>query len=212
MTEEIQGQAVAEAMKRACVALSQQRDYLTSLDQALGDGDLGITMGKIADALSIYAADTSTDDIGKFLVGAGMAANRTAPSTMGTLLATALMRAGKEAKGKSELSAQEISQMLVAADAGIQERGKARPGDKTIVDAMHPASEVLATAVAAGETLEEAGAQALSAAEAGRDSVTPLRSKVGRASWVGERTEGKVDPGCAAFTIMLAAIVEPATS
>jgi hypothetical protein len=60
--------------------------------------------------------------------------------------------------------------------------------------------------------LQEAGQTALEAAKAGRDSVTALRSKVGRASWVGERTEGKIDPGCAAFVVMLSAIVEPASA
>ena len=96
--------------------------------------------------------------------------------------------------------------MFQAADEGIQTRGKAKPGDKTIIDAMHPASEAFAKAIEAGGSLQEAGAAAVEAAAAGRDSVTPLRSKVGRASWVGERTEGKVDAGCAMFVVVLQAV------
>jgi len=206
MSEMIQGQAVAEAMTRVCAALAGQKDYLTSLDQAMGDGDMGITMDKIADALSAYAGSTDVGDIGRFLLGAGMAANRAAPSTMGTLVATALMRAGKEAKGQAELSLADLARLFSAADTGMQERGKARPGDKTIIDSIQPASEAFVEAVAAGDDLPAAGAKALQAAEVGRDRVTPLRSKIGRASWVGERTEGKVDPGCAAFVIALSAI------
>lgn len=209
MTESIQGQAVADAMLRVCAALKDQSEYLTSLDQALGDGDMGITMARMADALATYATETPTDDLGKFLLGAGMAANRAAPSTMGTLLATALMRMGKVCKGKSSLTTADLVQLFDAADTGIQERGKAKPGDKTIVDALHPANEAFAKAISEGGTSEEAGAAALRAAEQGRDSVTPLRSKVGRASWVGERTEGQVDPGCAAFVIILSAILAP---
>ncbi len=209
MTKPIQGQAVTDAFKRVCHALNEQREYFTSLDQAMGDGDMGITLSRIADALLLYSSDTPTDDLGKYFLGAGMAANRAAPSTMGTLLATALMRMGKEVKGKSELSAQDLSLMFAAADTGIQERGKAKLGDKTIVDAIHPASETFAAALSAGEPLEQAGAAALQAAKDGRDSVTPLRSKIGRASWVGERTEGRVDPGCAAFVVMLSAILDP---
>ncbi len=209
MTKPIQGQAVTDAFKRVCHALNEQREYFTSLDQAMGDGDMGITLSRIADALLLYSSDTPTDDLGKYFLGAGMAANRAAPSTMGTLLATALMRMGKEVKGKSELSAQDLSLMFAAADTGIQERGKAKLGDKTIVDAIHPASETFAAALSAGEPLEQAGAKALQAAKDGRDSVTPLRSKIGRASWVGERTEGRVDPGCAAFVVMLSAILDP---
>ena len=212
MTNTVSGQAVAEAMKRACAALKGQSDYLTSLDQAMGDGDIGINLSKIADALANYTEDTPHDDIGKFLSAAGMEANRAGPSTMGTLLATALMRAGKAVKGKSELTPDALAEMFTEADIGIQERGRAKPGNKTIVDAIHPAGLAFSDAVADGVSLEEAGVRALRAAEEGRDQVTPLRSQVGRASWVGERTEGKVDPGCAAFVIVLSAIVEPSTS
>jgi dihydroxyacetone kinase-like protein len=212
MTDTVSGQTVADAVKRACAALKGQSDYLTSLDQAIGDGDLGINLSKIADALAAYAEDTPHDDIGKFLSGAGMAANRAGPSTMGTLLATALMRAGKAVKGKGELTPDALAEMFTEADTGIQERGRAGPGDKTIVDAIHPARIAFGDALAEGVGLEEAGVRALRAAEEGRDQVTPLRSQVGRASWVGERTEGKVDPGCAAFVIVLSAIVEPSTS
>ena len=208
--EPIQGQAVADALKRVCEAINEQTDYLTSLDQAMGDGDMGITLSKIAVALLAYADATPTDDISKFLVGAGMAANRAAPTTIGTLLATALMRMGKAAKDKNAFTLADMAELLSAADTGIQQAGKAKPGDKTIIDAIHPASEAFAAAVAGGASLQEAGLSALEAAKVGRDSVTALRSKVGRASWVGERTEGKIDPGCAAFVVMLSAIAEPA--
>jgi dihydroxyacetone kinase-like protein len=201
--ESISGRAVAEAVRRACRALQAQCEYLTSLDQAMGDGDLGITMEKLAGALLAYADATPVADIGKFLAGAGMAANRAAPSTMGTLTSIALMRAGKAAMGKSELAPADLAAIFAAADGGIQEKGKATLGDKTVVDALHPASEAFAAAIAAAASPGEAGAKALQAAEEGRDRVTPLRSRIGRASWVGERTEGKLDPGCSALVVVL---------
>ena len=196
------------ALSRVAAGLDAGHDYLTELDQALGDGDLGITAGKIAVALKEYVATAPApgDDLGKYLASAGMAINRAASSTMGTLLATALMRAGKEIKGCAELDAQNLATMLQAADTGIQERGKAKPGDKTIVDALHPAAVAFSEALVAGSDLRAAGAKMVAAAEAGRDAATPLRSRIGRASWQGERTEGQVDPGCAAAVIMLKAI------
>lgn len=212
MADTIQGQAVADALLRASHALNENSAYLTELDQALGDGDTGITLGKIATALIDYIDDNPVDDVGNYLAKAGMAANKAAPSTLGTLLATALMRAGKEVKGQTELSAQDLTTMFKAADEGVQQRGKAKLDDKTIVDAIHPASLAFSEAVAEGASLKEAGLRALRAAEEGRDKVTPLRSQVGRASWVGERTEGKIDPGCAAFVILLSAILEPSRS
>ena len=151
MTVSYGGQAVADAMLRVCAALKTQVDALTSLDQAVGDGDMGYTLGKIADALTEYAKTTSTADLGKFLGGAGMLANKVGPSTMGTLLATALMRAGKVVMGKAELTPGDLVAMLQAAEVGMQERGKAQLGDKTILDALHPANEAFAAAIAAGE-------------------------------------------------------------
>lgn len=212
MADTIQGLAVVDAVLRASKALTDNSAYLTELDQALGDGDTGITLSKVATALVEYTDSNPIDDIGGYLAKAGMAVNKAAPSTLGTLTATALMRAGKEVKGQTELSVQNLVAMFNAADEGIQQRGKAKPGDKTVVDALHPASIAFAETIAAGASLGKAGLQALQAAEAGRDQVTPLRSQIGRASWVGERTEGKIDPGCAAFVIVLSAIVKPSTS
>jgi dihydroxyacetone kinase len=97
--------------------------------------------------------------------------------------------------------------MLTAADLGIQERGKAQLGDKTVVDALHPAAEAFAAAMSSGESCAQAGKKMLAAAEAGRDRVTPLQSRIGRAAWVGERTIGKVDPGCAALVVIFKALV-----
>lgn len=208
MAEEIQAEAVVAAIRRASNEINAKSDYLTSLDQEMGDGDTGITLTKVANALLAYIEENSIDDIGKFLMNAGMATNRAAPSTLGTLTATALMRAGKMVKGKSELDNEDLALMFTAAADSIQERGKANLDDKTVVDAMSPSSKAFAAAVAEGTSLSEAGKRALQAAEEGRDRVTPMRSKIGRASWVGERTEGKVDPGCEAFVIALRALME----
>ena len=199
---------IVAAIERAADVLIAQKDYFTTLDQALGDGDMGVSMGKVGAALHSYVEETDPgQDVGNFLARGGMAVNKAAPSTMGTLIATALMRAGKEVKGQAQIDLADLAAMFTAADQGMQKRGKAQPGDKTIIDAIHPAAEAFAAAVAAGASLSEAGAQALSAARSGRDSVTPLRSKIGRASWIGERTEGKLDPGCAMFCLVLDAIV-----
>jgi dihydroxyacetone kinase len=208
MSENISSDAVVAALTRVGRALVEQEDYLTSLDQQMGDGDLGITLSKIGLALQEFAGGTPVDgDIGKWLGKAGMAANKAGSSSFGTLLATAFMRGGKVVAGKSELAAADLAAMFTAADVGVQERGKAQLGDKTVVDALHPAALAFAAAVEAGDPLPTATATALQAAEAGRDSVTPLRSKIGRASWVGERTEGKVDAGCEALVLMLNALI-----
>ncbi len=199
---------VANALQRAAAKLTMEAGRLNDLDQAMGDGDIGITLEKIGIALGEYAQTQPVDDIGKWLGKAGMVANKAGSSSFGTLLATALMRAGKPVTGKTTLTDDDLAAMFTAAAQGMQERGKANLGDKTVLDAIFPAADAFSQALDAGNTATQAGAAALAAAEAGRDAVTPLRSKIGRASWVGERSEGKVDPGCEALVVILAALVQ----
>lgn len=206
----ISPEQVRSALARAAATLARESGRLNDLDQAMGDGDIGITLEKIGIALQEYAAATPEDlsDLGKWLGKAGMAANKAGSSSFGTLLATALMRAGKPVSGKGALEDGDLATMLTAAAEGMQERGKANRGDKTVLDAIFPAAEAFAAALQQSSDVSTAGRAALAAAEAGRDAVTPLRSKIGRASWVGERTEGLVDPGCEAFVVVLRALVE----
>ena len=180
------------------------RDQLNQLDAALGDGDTGITVAKAAGGLLDYLnANAPGEDLGKYLAAAGMAVNRVASSTMGTLIATAFMRAGKAAQGKAQLDQALVSQMVEAANTGIQEQGKAKPGDKTLVDALHPAAEALAAATAQGQPREAALAAMVDAARRGRDAAIALRSQVGRAAWVGERTANQPDPGSVLVVYLL---------
>lgn len=193
---------------KAAYALRQNSDYLIELDQQVGDGDLGITARKIADTLDGYIAQQQDEsDLGKYIMGAGMKINSAAPSTMGSLIAIALMRAGAQAKGAADLSLTQISEMLKAAVQSIYEKGKANLGDKTMLDALHPAVEAFASAISIRKETDEVVREMIVAAEKGMDEVTPMRNKVGRASWLGERTEGKVDPGCALVVIVLKSLL-----
>ena len=182
---------------------------LNTLDAALGDGDSGLTAEKGARGMLEYLSSTPpAEDLGKWLSGAGMAYNRAAPSTMGALIATAFMGAGKAALGKSHLTLPLLAVMLLEADRGIQVRGKSKPGDKTIVDALHPAVQAFCRALEYGKSGQEAGAEMVSAARQGRDHAVDLQSRVGRAGWVGERTVGQADPGTVLFVGALEAVLE----
>jgi dihydroxyacetone kinase len=197
-------EAVKSAFRKASFALRENSDYLITLDQALGDGDLGLTARKIANALDSYLeSGIAQEDIGKFIMTAGMKINSAAPSTMGSLLAIALMRAGTLAKDKAEIDLSQVAAMLRAAIQSIQEKGKANLGEKTMLDALHPAVEAFAGAIASGADTKKAVFEMAAAAEKGMEQVTPLRNKIGRAGWLGERSEGKIDPGCALVVAVL---------
>ncbi len=207
MEREFTAADVAAAARRVAAALRAEEPMLTGLDQAVGDGDLGVTAMKLADALD-EAAKSPGPDIGKYLAQTGMALNRAAPSTMGTLMATALMQAGKQVMGRERLAAADLPRLLAAAAEGVRTRGKANLGDKTILDALYPAAEAFGARLAEGKPLG-AAAQAMAAAAAeGRDRMTPLRNRIGRAGWLGERTEGKVDPGCGFAVVVLGALAK----
>lgn len=188
--------AVRQALRRAADVLDREADTVTKLDRAIGDGDLGITAEKMAVALRQHAETEVGDDLGTYLIAGGMAVNRAAPSTFGTLAATAMMRAGKVASGQVRLEPTTLAGMLEAAETGIKDRGKAQLGDKTVLDALHPAAEAFAREIEAGRDVPAASRAMRDAARQGMDDVTKARSRRGRAGWIGERTEGKVDPGC----------------
>ncbi|HYY31179.1 MAG TPA: DAK2 domain-containing protein [Chthoniobacterales bacterium] len=169
-----------------------------ALDAALGDGDLGVTarMGfqAIRDVCQ-KSGETQTSDIGNLLSAAGIAFMNANASTMGTLMGTAWLRAGKVAAGKTSLTLGDAVAMCRAAAEGIQRRGKAQLGDKTMLDAIFPACDALAAAAQSGKACVEAFGLAAEAAERGVKETTPLQSQVSRASWLQERSKGLPDPG-----------------
>ncbi len=171
---------------------------LQALDAALGDGDLGVTakMGFQAIREICQKSDnTPSSNVGSLLSAAGVAFMNANASTMGTLMGTAWLRAGKVATGKTSVTLSDATAMCRAAAEGIQQRGKARLGDKTILDALFPACDSLAKADEDGKSCAEAFALAAEAAERAVEETAPLQSQVSRASWLQERSKGLPDPG-----------------
>jgi phosphoenolpyruvate---glycerone phosphotransferase subunit DhaL len=195
-------------LQKMATDMAGQKDYLCELDGAMGDGDQGVTMAIGFGAIQKGLASLQGQDIGTIITKSGLTFNGTAASTIGALLATACLRAGREVKGKQEIGVADLATMSEAAYAGIQERGKAQVGDKTVLDALAPTVAALKTAAAQGTPLPAALAQALAAAEAGLTATIPMKSKVGRAAWIAERSVGHQDPGATSFYLMLKSAVE----
>lgn len=199
---------VIAALVRVADALINSEEQLTELDQKVGDGDLGLTAGKVGNAIKTYVDENDPEgDLGKYMMTGGMKVNSAAASTMGTLLATALMSMGKEAKGMGALKATLLATMLNAAEQGMLKRGKAKLGDKTIIDALDPARQAFIEAIEADKSLREAGEAMLNAAETTFEESKEWQSKIGRASWLGERTKGLYDPGMALLIAIIRAVL-----
>jgi len=184
------------------------KDELTDLDAALGDGDLGRTVDRGFRAIqaSLDDAANAEADLGKLFFKTGKTFSQAAASSFGALLGTAFMKGGMALKGKSEASAADIVDAMQTALTALMERGKANIGDKTMLDALHPAIEAMRAALADSQgdaslaVCMRAGADA---AQAGAEATQSMQSQIGRASWQGERSIGHVDPGARAVAIML---------
>ncbi|MDB5612456.1 MAG: hypothetical protein JWQ22_109 [Devosia sp.] len=175
---------------------SEQRDFLIALDGQVGDSDLGITMSKaFAAASEALVAEGEGAGISKLLRTAGATMARTAPSTMGTLTATGFLRASKAVDGKNKLDANDIALFWRAFSDGIAERGKAKLGDKTILDVLDPVAASLEESVNAGKTLPAAMHAAEEAANAALQQTKSMVAQHGKAAAFQQKTLGLQDAG-----------------
>ena len=185
-------------------------EYLTSLDAAIGDADHGINMDRGFKAALAKLSSVEDKDAGTILKTVGMALISTVGGASGPLYGTAFMQAGTAVAGKYELQPQDVFAALDAALKGVIMRGKANPGDKTMVDALTPAVSALHRAIEQGSGLTEMLAQAAAAAEQGMKDTIPMLAKKGRASYLGERSIGHQDPGATSSYLLIKTMADVA--
>ena len=175
--------------------VAESKDELTRLDSAIGDADHGINMNRGMQAAVAKLDGVSGDDVGALLKTVGMTLVSTVGGAGGPLYGTLFLQMGMATSGKTELGPDDWAAALDAAVAGVQMRGKAEPGDKTMIDALVPARDAFKAAVADGASFGEALGRSASAAEEGMRATVPLVARKGRASYLGERSAGHQDPG-----------------
>lgn len=200
--------AVRECVKKAAQAVMENADALGELDGKSGDGDLGLSMKAAFHAVADSVSNSSADNLGKTLLDAAMACNKAAPSTMGTLLTAGLMNAAKALNGKAELSDADVVRIPRIMAEGIMKRGKAKQGDKTILDALIPMSEAAETAFAGGANLKAAFTAAAETAAKAADNTAGMKANVGRAHWLGERAAVYPDGGAVLCAILAKSFIQ----
>ena len=188
--------------------VAETREYLTRLDSAIGDADHGTNMDRGMKAVLAKLDGLEGDDIGALLKTVGMTLVSTVGGAAGPLYGTLFLQMGVATAGKSELEPEDWAAALDAAVKGVEMRGKAEPGDKTMVDALIPARDAFSAALAEGASFEEALRRSADAAEAGMLATTPLVAKKGRASYLGERSAGHQDPGATSSQLLLKTAAE----
>jgi len=189
--------------------VSANKEQLTQLDAAVGDGDHGINMDRgMSAVLAKLDAATEEQDIGALLKTVGMTLVSTVGGAGGPLYGTLFLQMGTAVSGKDQLDPDDWAAALEAGIAGVQARGKAEPGDKTMIDALIPGRDALKSALAEGASFEDALRQSADAAGQGMRDTIPLVARKGRASYLGERSAGHQDPGATSSHLLLETAAE----
>jgi dihydroxyacetone kinase-like protein len=201
----VTGGELAQLLDASLATLEQDVDELRDLDAALGDGDLGITVGKGCAAVRQKLAELSEPSPADVLRAAGTAFASANPSTLAALVGGGLLAAAKSVAGAPELAAADALRIGRAAADSIAARGKAQLGDKTILDALVPSLDALECADGDGDGPGSVAAM-VEAARAGVEKTAEQQSQRGRASWLGGRSIGRPDPGATAYVRFLEAV------
>jgi phosphoenolpyruvate---glycerone phosphotransferase subunit DhaL len=186
------------------------RDELTRLDSAIGDADHGINMDRGMTAVRELLPGLTEGDAGTLLKQAGMKLISTVGGASGPLYGTFFLRLGTALADATDVTPERLAAAFKAGLDGVVARGKAELDDKTMVDAMTPA--VAALQDGAAGSWRDALAAAAQAAAAGRDKVTPLAARKGRASYLGDRSAGHQDPGATSTTILFESLRDALTT
>jgi dihydroxyacetone kinase len=205
MSRAINTATLIDILKDTAVGWSRNSDELRRLDSIAGDGDLGVTVELASKAITDYLANSGEDDFGKLLMKSGLQINKASPSTFGTLLASAFMEAGKVVLGRKEITVDDLVILGKGAVEGVQKRGKAEVGDKTMLDALVPAIKAFEQALAKGTDARSALELTIKAAKTGAEATVNMKAKYSRASYRQDGAIGLQDAGATATYFLIEA-------
>jgi dihydroxyacetone kinase-like protein len=185
--------------------VAENRDHLTELDAAIGDADHGSNMDRGMSAATAALDDAAGAAPGALLTKVGMTLVSTVGGASGPLFGTLFMRMGQSLGDAPEVSPEDLAAAVRAGMEGVVARGRAELGDKTMYDALSPAVDELDAGLTEGDPLGQALSRASAAAASGRDATEPMLARKGRASYLGERSVGHLDPGAASIALLFEA-------
>ena len=185
-----------------CKAVIEIEDYLNELDAAVGDGEHGSNLANGAQALLESFKGPQSKSLGEFFESVGMTIINSVGGASGAIYGTLFLRLSDIAASRATASLNTMSQAFESALEGIMELGRAKPGDKTLVDALNPAVISLIASVKNSDDLQAAFAKAHHAAELGCAKTAQMEARKGRGSYQGERSIGHVDPGATSMTAL----------
>ncbi|MDR0538881.1 MAG: dihydroxyacetone kinase subunit L [Spirochaetaceae bacterium] len=188
--------------------ISENKEYLSSLDQAIGDGDHGFNLARGFEAVTAKLKASQPSSIGDVLKTTAMALISTVGGASGPLYGTLFLKMATALADKTETSLDSFVSAFKAGIDGVKERGKAVLGEKTMLDVLIPVGELLEKESMQGTPGKEALAKAAALAEKCRDETKDLLATKGRASYLGARSRGHIDPGAASAYLMIKVIAQ----
>jgi phosphoenolpyruvate---glycerone phosphotransferase subunit DhaL len=196
-------QATQDVIEEMAAAMEEHRRHLTRLDSEIGDGDHGNNMHRGFQAALERLEGTNPPTPADALKAVSMALVGKVGGAAGPLYGTAFLKASTTLSGKEDLSPEDVAEAIEKALAGVKQRGKAEEGDKTMVDALSPAAAAAKEAASSGKSVGEVFRAAAEAAGEGAEATVPLTARRGRASYLGERAAGHMDPGARSTYLLL---------
>ena len=212
MPETISTSQMLRALETMCDTIEDQKEYLSELDGAIGDGDHGVNMAKCFREVKKKLAESSAEDIGTLFKDMGMVVLNSVGGAMGALYGTFFLKLSQASAGKSVVNLGDLVAMFQTGEQGILDIGKANPGDKTLLDTLSPAVRALEAAAKEDKPLAGALADFEQAAQQGMASTKDMLAKIGRASRLGERTIGHQDAGATSCYFILRSLASAATN
>ena len=203
MTDTITTPQMLKALESMCDTIENEKEYLSDLDGAIGDGDHGVNMAKCFREVKKKLAESSAEDVGTLFKDVGMVVMNSVGGAMGALYGTFFLKLSQESVGKAEVNLNDLVAIFQAGEQGILDIGKANLGDKTLIDTLSPAVRAIEAAEKEGKTLAGALADFEQAAKQGMEATKDMLAKMGRASRLGERTIGHQDAGATSCYFIL---------
>jgi phosphoenolpyruvate---glycerone phosphotransferase subunit DhaL len=204
----ITSQDIVHWIEDCASVFNRERAYLTELDSAIGDADHGTNMVRGFMKAKEKLPSVADTDIGNILKTIGMTLISSVGGASGPLFGTFFMRAGSVVPSKHELDTEDLAKMLEAGLDGLVQRGRAKPGEKTMVDAVYTALLAAQAALSREDEIQAALLAVAEAAAEGVERTIPMIAKKGRASYLGEASAGHQDPGATSIYFILRTLLD----
>lgn len=205
-------QSIARTVQAISELMTENRDLLVKLDQVNGDGDLGISMDDGFSTLADFFANAAPEDLGQAFREGSKVLNASAPSSLGTILSFGLMGMAKALRGRTEVDAAEIASALVDGVENIMAKAESKPGEKTILDSLHPGALALRDDLAGGGMpVAEATRHAAEVAAEGSEATRQMQAVHGRAAYSASRSIGILDGGSVVGKLLFEGIAKAAS-